>query len=290
MVCGEGREIRVLIGEKGAEYKRGSAEAMPEWREFSSGEPGKVTDDPSACPILSAIPMLMKIKWDGHPGPFSQPTRVGRAWFYSSYGEDAGLWKFEPGAEPAKIISGHYFDPVVTPDGKWLVAIKTTRTAGEDSMRLVRHNLQTGEELPVNMANGSCPPPLRYVAAHGKALLGFGWLYDEPGPGENHYLLDPETGTVQQVKGEFKPLKDGFVRELQPTGNPNEFWAAIPDSQKKMTKIGRYDSGNFVFKPLVELTGLTLRNSDFWVDVNAGKIWMTYKGHLLRLPLPAQMK
>ena len=55
MVCGEGREIRVLIGEKGAEYKRDLVEAMPEWREFSSGAPGKVTDDPQACRVLSAI-------------------------------------------------------------------------------------------------------------------------------------------------------------------------------------------------------------------------------------------
>jgi hypothetical protein len=290
MVCGEGREIRVLIGEKGAEYKRGLAEAMPEWREFSSGKPGKVTDDPSACPILSAIPMLMKIRWDGHSGPFNQPTRVGSAWVYSLSGEDAGIWKFEPGTEPAKIISGPYSYPVVTPDGKWLVAIKTTRAPGEDSPKLVRHNLQTGEEFPVTKANGSYPPPIMYVAAHGKALLGFGGLYGEPDPGRNHYLLDPETGTIQQVKGEFGPLMENFVRELQPTGNPNEFWAAIPDSQKRVTKIGRYDSMNFVFKPLVELTGLELRNSDFWVDANAGKIWLTYRGQLLRLPLPAQMK
>ena len=290
MVCGEGREIRVLIGGKGAEYKRGFAEAMPEWREFSSGEPGKVTDDPSACPILSAVPMLMKINWDGHSFPFSQPTRVGRAWFYSLSDEDAGLWKFEPGAEPAKIISGPYSYPVVTPDGKWLVAIKTTRAPGEYSPQLVRHNLQTGEEFPVTMANVSYPPPVKYVAAHGKALLGFGGLHGEPDPGENHYLLDPETGTLRQVKGEFRPLKDGFARELQPTGNPNEFWAAILDSQKGVTNIGRYDSKNFVFKPLVELTGLSLSNGDFWVDVNAGKIWLTYKGHLLRLPLPAQTK
>ncbi|HEX2487932.1 MAG TPA: HEAT repeat domain-containing protein, partial [Blastocatellia bacterium] len=53
MVCGEGREIRVLIGEKGADYTRGLAEAMPEWREFSSGKPGGVTEDPRACRMLS---------------------------------------------------------------------------------------------------------------------------------------------------------------------------------------------------------------------------------------------
>jgi hypothetical protein len=290
MVCGEGQEIRVLIGEKGADYKRAFAEAMPEWREFSSGVPGKVTDDPSACRLLSAIPMLMNIKWNSHSGAFSQPTRVGRAWVYSSSGEDAGIWKYEPGAEPVKIINGSYSNPVATPDSKWLVAIKTVNEAGERSSQLVRHNLQTGKEFTVTIPNGEYRPPAKYVAAHGKILLGTGGLHEEPYLGEVNYLLDPETGTVQQVKGEFSPLKDRFARELQPTGNPNEFWAAVPDSQKGATKIGRYDSRNFVFKPLVELTGLWLSNGDFWVDATAGKIWLTYIGHLLRLPLPAQAK
>jgi hypothetical protein len=43
---------------------------------------------------------------------------------------------------------------------------------------------------------------------------------------------------------------------------------------------------NFVFKPIVELPGLRLSDSDFRVDATAGKIWFTYCGHLLRLPLP----
>jgi hypothetical protein len=107
-------------------------------------------------------------------------------------------------------------------------------------------------------------------------------------PGEVNYLLDPETGTVQQIKGEFGPLLEDSPRELQPTGNPNEFWAAISDEQKNATRFGRYDSKNFVFKPLVELPGLILRSDDFWVDAAAGKIWLTYRGHLLRIPSPAK--
>jgi hypothetical protein len=83
-------------------------------------------------------------------------------------------------------------------------------------------------------------------------------------------------------------LRDVFAREPQPTGNPNEFWAAIPDSQKRVTNIGRYDSKTFAFTPLIELQGLTLSNSDFWVDAAGGKIWLTYRGHLLRIPLPAK--
>jgi HEAT repeat protein len=286
MVCGEGREIRVLIWEKGAEYKRSFAEAMPEWREFSSGAPGKVTDEPSASRLLSAIPMLMEIRRNGRSGGFSEPIWVGGAWLATSSGEDAGVWKFEPGAEPAKIISGRYANPIVTPDGKWLVAIKTLKEGGEYSSQLVRHNLQTGKEFPVTMPNGDFRPPATYVMAHAKVLLGNAGHH----PGEINYLLDPETGTVQQIKGEFRPLMEDSPRELQPTGNPNEFWATIHDSQKGATNIGRYDSRNFVFKPLVELTGLPLSNSNFWVDATAGKIWFTYKGQLLRLPMPAQMK
>ncbi|HKQ89052.1 MAG TPA: HEAT repeat domain-containing protein [Blastocatellia bacterium] len=284
--CGAGREIRVLIGEKGAEYKRDFDEATPEWREFSSGAPGKVTDDPPTCRLLSAIPMLLKMRWNSYYSSFNQPTSVGNAWVYSSPGEDAGIWKFEPGAEPVKIISGSYTYPVATPDGKWLAAIKEVNEGGENTSQLVRHNLKTGKEFTVTMPNGDHHQPVQYVAAHGKILLGAGGHY----PGEINYLLDPETGSVLEVKGEFRPLDVEFARELQPTGNPNEFWAAIRDSQKSVTNIGRYDSKNFAFTSLIELPGLTLSNSDFWVDAAGGKIWLTYSGHLLRIPLPAKSK
>jgi hypothetical protein len=121
-------------------------------------------------------------------------------------------------------------------------------------------------------------------------LLGRGGALGQAGPGAINYLLDPETGTVQQARGEFRPLTEEFGRELQPSGNPNEFWAAIPDEQKKVTRFGRYDSKNFVFTPLVELPELILRSGDFWVDETAGKIWFTYRGHLLRMPLPKKTK
>jgi len=73
------------------------------------------------------------MSWNNHYGSFSEPTRVGSAWFYSSPGEDAGIWKFEPGAEPAKIISGSYTNPVATPDGKWLAAMKVVSEGKENT-------------------------------------------------------------------------------------------------------------------------------------------------------------
>jgi hypothetical protein len=38
------------------------------------------------------------------------------------------------------------------------------------------------------------------------------------------------------------------------------------------------------------LPGLILRENNFWVDAAAGKIWFTYEGHLLRIPLPLTLK
>jgi hypothetical protein len=281
MVCGEGSEIRVLIGEKGAEYKQDLSEAMPEWREFTSGKPGKTTDAPATCRLSSSISSSNKARPDNQFRWIHWPTRSGDAWVFGSYRGDSGVWKFEPGAEPAKIISGPYSNPVVTPDGKWMVAIKTEN----EPTQLVRHNLQTGQEFPVTLPNDAHRAPIAYVAAHAKVFLGYYAGNGQPNPSAVHYLLDPETGTVQEVKGEFAPLRDGFIRELQPTGNPNEFWTALPDFNRKATLIGRYDSMNFVFTQVLELPGLILSENNFWVDAAAGKIWFTYEGHLLRIPL-----
>jgi hypothetical protein len=60
--------------------------------------------------------------------------------------------------------------------------------------------------------------------------------------------------------------------------------------ETRATRLGRYDTNNFVFTPLVELPGLALRSGDFWVDATLGKILLTYRGQLLRIPLPAKSK
>jgi HEAT repeat protein len=286
VVCGEGREIRVLIGDEGAGYKQDLAEAMSEWREFSSGKLGKTTEAPATCLVSGLIASFMNARWNNPFRWIRQPTHSGGALVYASSSGDPGVWKFEHGAETAKIISGPYSSPVVTPDGKWLAAIKTEN----DHPQLIRHNLQTGKEFPVTMPDGVYRHPVAYVAARAKVLLGYSGSDGEPEPSAVNYLLDPDTGAVQQVKGEFGPLRSGFTRELQPTGNPNEFWAALPDFKKGATQIGRYDSMNFIFTPLAELPGLILRANNFWVDATSGKIWLTYCGHLLTIPLPAKSK
>jgi len=41
---------------------------------------------------------------------------------------------------------------------------------------------------------------------------------------------------------------------------------------------------------MAEYTLLILRNNDFWVDSTVGKIWVTYQGQLLRIPLPVHKR
>src|SRR5262249_25113888 len=144
----------------------------------------------------------------------------------------------------------------------------------------------TQEEFPITLSQEQVNTPSVWSDAHGKMLLGR-FSYES---GSQDYLLDVETGATRLVKGEIRPLERQFFRPLQPTGKPNEFWGAIPDSQKHLTRIGRYDAKNFAFTPIVELPNLLIWSEDIWVDVEASKIWLTYQGHLLRIPMPAQKK
>ena len=153
------------------------------------------------------------------------------------------------------IISGYYSHPVVTPDGKWLVAIKTSGEGGEYTSQLVRHNLRTSEEFQFNLQDSALRRPFMYLAAHGKVLLGYSGHYNLHYLGPVNYLLDAETGAILEAKGDFEPLNDDSTRELQPAWKPNEVWAAIRDCNKRSTSFGRYDIRNFVFYPAHRIAG-----------------------------------
>jgi HEAT repeat protein len=286
-VCGEGSEIRALIEEKGAEYRQGVVKETPKWREFSSGKPGELRDESSACHIFNMPSSAPK---DARVIPFGQSAQSDGTLFYAIDGANGGIWKAEPGMDPVKIISGDYNPSVITPDGKWLAAIKRAIGNENTAYHLIRRNLRSGEEFVVPSTLSKYSYQLAYVAAHGKILVlstdydGKVWSVNES------YLLDPETGTVQPVKGEFRPLIYLGWRLPQSAGAPNLFWTTIFDPEKSAVKFGRYDSKNFVFTPMLEFPELILTRDDIWVNEDGGKIWFTYKGHLLRLPMPAQMK
>lgn len=187
------------------------------------------------------------------------------------------------GGQSSKIADGYFMNPVVTGNGRW--AVLTKYDDDTDSLLLIRVNLANNRQYKVEIKDAPLMRPVVFIAAHNKILLGQGGLYDSPlNAAGKFYLLDAETGAAQPVKGEIRPLIQQTFRPLQPTGTPDEYWAAIPDEEKSETQIGIYNTKNFSFKPLMTVPRIKLDSMQIWAD--EGKIYFTYEGHLLALPMP----
>ena len=184
-----------------------------------------------------------------------------------------------------------YLNPLATPDGKWLVAEKREDDWSEPHF-LVRRNLQTGREFRIRLKPADEVSPIAFVPLHNKVLVIRG-TYERINskrvasrPIEiEYYLLDPATGATQLVSGEFDPLYEKGARFLQPTGQPNEFWAAIPYEGNKQTEVGRYNLKDFSFKPVLVVPQINFDSRSMWVDESHDKLYVVYENQLIRLPL-----
>ena len=135
--------------------------------------------------------------------------------------------------------------------------------------------------------------PIVWIEAH-KQMLLYQQRDSRDGSGgtayPEFYLLDVATGTHRKVEGEFRPFFDAKKQELQPTGKPNEFWAALHASivnpRVDSTTVGRFDSYNFRFEPVVEFPGVMFDSSSVFVDEHAGLIYVNLNGDLLSIALP----
>jgi PBS lyase HEAT-like repeat-containing protein len=202
--------------------------------------------------------------------------------------EEGGLWKKAAGKKPVRLSrAGVYANPLVTPDGKWVVAAKTDSNWGEPNY-VVRFNLQTRREYRIDLPPADQFDSAAYVAAHNKVLLRRASDKENKSSGPEEpefYLLDAATGRTQKVTGEFAPLLQEGRRPLQPTGKPFEYWAAIPDREKNRTRVGRYNSRDFSFQTVLDAPQLTFGSFSMCVDENEAKLLVVYGGQLLRLPL-----
>jgi hypothetical protein len=207
--------------------------------------------------------------------------------------DDEGLWKQLAGTKPVRVSDeGHnYSKPIATADGKWVVVSKRDANSSKPSY-IVRFNVRTGREFRVNLEPADEFTPIAFVVSQGKVLLGRArnqYLSPKQAVGPDrpeHYLLEPSTGDVRLVTGEFSPLYEKGKRFLQPTGQPDEFWAAIPDETKKQTQVGRYNVKDFTFKSLLTVPHISFKSLSMWVDERQKKLYVVYEGQLLRLPLP----
>lgn len=205
-----------------------------------------------------------------------------------------GLWKQAAGRKPVRIgdEDGVYGSPIATADGKWVVLAKTDTDWSKPNY-IVRFNLQTGQEFRVNIEPAEELNPIAFLPGRNRVLLRRGESeYDVSGkrldvdPPE-YFLLDAATGETQKVSGEFGPLSQEGKRFLQPTSQPQEFWAAIPDEAKNQTRVGRYSLKDFSFKPVMVVPQISFESFAMWVNEKREKIYVVYKDQLLSLPLKA---
>lgn len=264
------------------------------WRKFENGQLGDEVSQPSEIRYLSEN--MQVVAWGSKsvyaPTPTTYRRRAGNFEIRTENYYSGNLIKVFDSGAVAAFKEGKYSSPLVTPDGKWIVAGKSD----DDSSRItsvVRINLQTGKEFAVNIPPANEFYAVAFADAHNKMLLYRARDEDDrdednPSPKTpEYYLLDANSGAFQLVKGEFRPLKAQTFRGLQPAGGANEFWAAIFDEKTGATQIGFYDARLFAFKPVLNLPKIELDSMDVFVDKPAAKLYFVYGGHLLLLAFPA---
>lgn len=233
---------------------------------------------------------------DEHAAQPIQTTWKARTTALELRANATGLYKLA-GGKMTRIRAGSYRDVVVSPDGRWAVATKTE----DEAPQLVRIDLRLGKEFAVTQEAYPQRHAAVYVPALGRFLLvpedntdehgyydGSGELSDEvpyDADPESMLLIDPATGISHSVKGEFRPLAQQTFRPLQPTAKPNEFWAAIPDVEKNETTVGIYNARTFTFTQVLRVPKIKFNSMTMWADEPAAKLYFTYRGHVLALPL-----
>lgn len=264
------------------------------WRKIENGKLGEIVAPPPDANLspekINEIDNAEGYEAEGENIPTNR-VRIGDFEIFAGYVEQRGLWKLSEGQQPTLIKAGWYIKPIGSPDGKWIVAGKGDETFTQPSSA-ARINLQTGKEYKINLPPADKFYPVAAVTSQNKILLyraknEYPTFKNNPSPtAPEYYLLDAATGATQLIKGEFRPLEETNARPLKPTGNPNEFWAAIYNETTKATEIGRYETKTFSFKPILQIPDINLDSRDVLIDDKDAKIYFVYEGHLLALPIP----
>lgn len=203
---------------------------------------------------------------------------------------DRGLWRVNR-FEKTEIAKGWFGqNPIVS--GDWVVAAKTD-TNWADPNYLVRINLLNGREFKIDIPPANELEAAAVIPETGKVLV-----YRSENPystltptSAEYYLLDPASGRLERVHGEFHPLMTNPTRPFQSTGRLNEYWATIYSRAKNSTALGKYNTRNFSFAPVMELPGILINTMETWIDQEEMMLYFIYSAdhgqgsHLLRLPI-----
>lgn len=223
------------------------------------------------------------------------PLAGNRLWAGRRNKDDLeALWLSRKSGEPQLVARGVFAQAVICPGGEWIVIAKTAAGKMWDVPNgVVRIHLPDEKMFNVDLPPADNFDPITWIDARKRVLLYRQRDRDDwkAGPEKpEFYLLHPETGATQKVEGEMRPFFDARRSELQPTGKPKEYWAAlhrsIIDPKLRATTIGRFDSDNFRFTPVLTFPDVEFDSSSFLVDQPNHLIWIVVNGDLLRLALP----
>lgn len=259
------------------------------WRKIVGGMDTGIAPQPNGIELIPAN--------DSLSAAATQEQWKARAANFEIRASENGIFKLTAGRLTA-VKTGFAQYPVISADGKWLAVYH----ANNESAGLVRINLLTNRVYPVNVDEYNTYFAYAYLPNLSKFLIVE--QLNEEGEHEGPYaeeipddnvrddpeasalkLLDPATGAIQAINGEFRPIAQQTFRPLQPTGKLNEFWAAIPNKVKNETQIGTYDTVHFAFKPILRVPKIMFNSMSMWVDSPGKKVYFVYRGHLLSLPL-----
>jgi hypothetical protein len=292
----ENGEVTALANRNGQLFagKSISDDKPIQWHAVNETGLSDKSESGAAGPLQADIPGYYN--WHKADAMISEGRLVGkRVWAGRRTKDDLeGLWISSESGEPELLARGDFANAVTCPGEEWIVAAKTPSGKMWDVPNgIVRIHLADKKILNVDLPPADNFDPIAWIEARrGVLLYRQRDLQDwKAGPEKpEFYLLDPITAATEKVEGEMRPFFDTRKRKLQPTETPNEFWAAlhrsIIDPKLCATTLGRFDSHNFRFTPVLTFPDVDFDSSSFFVDQPNHLIWIAVNGDLLRLALP----
>ena len=267
-----------------------------EWRSLRDRKLGPIVKQPDAFPpdAFESPSFGLESVWDD-----CQPWQVrwgnksirGGLWNTHKPGTSKpGTWICQEGKKPIRLLDGQICHQLVTPDGQSLV--------GTLADKLICFDLVKRKTIPIDdPETASNFYALDYLPVQKRVLLVRPW---KSGPHElpplppgygllpaTYRLLDPATGktSVANNTGDVEHLRQPMHRPFQPSSQPGVIWVAFGKGND-FTELGRFDTKSLRFRKWIRIDSLGFDSDDVWVDEPSRKIYVVYRGHLLRLPLP----
>ena len=290
MVWTKGDDVRVLVCEPRSILPRSR------WRSLRNGKLGMDVEAPEGFPPPSD---RWCNGWDrANSFGLENTTDQSQPW-QTVWGKKAirggcidektsGTWICEAGKRPKRLFDVAIEHQLVSPDGHWLVGTLDKNLVCYDLVKraIVRIN---GYE-PINAFEA-----IYYLPVQKQVLLlgpGKQRLREPLSPGyggwlpATYRLLDPATGKTREVeeRGDLGCLRQSMHHPFQPTDQSGVIWIANSDTY--FTWLGRFDTKLLRFRKQIIIDLLQFDGNDFWIDEPAKKIYVVFRGHLLRFPLP----